>query len=434
MRVIVITSGSHGDVHPYIAIARALQARGHRVRFLVHPHFHQSVLAAGLEPVALNPSFDLESVIRHPDLMHRRRGGRLIMELVFSGLPEAHATLDHQIADFAPDAILAHQICIGARWLCERRGVPLATATLSPLFWFSRRTPIACMQRYPGRLHHLIARALLRCGLPFARFMTDRRINSIRAVLKYPPERRCMERDFLGGDLNLGMWSPLLRGPQPDDPPHGHICGFPWYDGSAAAPSLDPGIEDFLSLGKPPIAFCLGTAASHSAGDFHRLAAQAATRINRRAILLVGRGVAPPEDLPRNVMAAPYAPFSLLLHRCAAIVHHGGIGSTAQALRSGRPSLVIPHAHDQFNNALLTHELGVSRILPRHRVTVARLERELSALLSEPNYSCAAAALAPRIGAEDGAAVAADLLERLVSSRRPAPITEREPETVPARR
>lgn len=435
MRCLVTTTGSHGDVHPYIAVARALKERGHEVRFLVHPHFHPDVRAAGIDPAALGEHFDLLGVLRDPDLMHRRRGGRVVLRLMLETIPELRDTFVRHVDAFAPDVVLAHQICFAARWHCKRENIPHAIGTLSPLLWWSRQTPVATMQQRPGALAYWTAKAVFAAGIPFMRFWTDLKFNAIRRSLGYELERQSLRNDFLGGDVNLGLWSPVLRGPAPDDPPHGVICGFPWHDGSHHELRLSADIERFLGDGPAPLVFCLGTAASHSAGDFHEQAAAAAAKLNRRAILLVGRGVEPPRSLPAGVMAAPYAPFSLLLHRAAAVVHHGGIGSTAQALRSGRPQLVIPHAHDQFNNALLAHRLGVARMLARHRLTVPRLTRELDRLLSDPSHATRAAEVGPRISSEDGARVAAEQLERIGRKERnqSTPFTPLAPETPASR-
>ncbi|MFG0320161.1 MAG: glycosyltransferase, partial [Planctomycetota bacterium JB042] len=132
----------------------------------------------------------------------------------------------------------------------------------------------------------------------------------------------------------------------------------------------------------------------------------------RRGVLLTGKAANVPGERPDGVIARDYAPFSLLLPRGAATVHHGGIGSTSQALRAGRPSVVVPHAHDQFNNAVHAVRLGVAAMVRRGRLDVDRLVRALRAVLDDPAVAARAATLGERLRSEpSGAEVAADLLE-----------------------
>jgi UDP:flavonoid glycosyltransferase YjiC (YdhE family) len=122
------------------------------------------------------------------------------------------------------------------------------------------------------------------------------------------------------------------------------------------------------------------------------------------------------------VRAFAWAPHSWIFPRSAATIHHGGIGSTAQALRAGRPQLVVPHAHDQFNNAVRIVRLGLGAMVPRHRLTVARLIRALGPLLDDAAVGARARGLGARVGAEDGAVTAVTVMERLAAApRRDAP-------------
>ena len=158
----------------------------------------------------------------------------------------------------------------------------------------------------------------------------------------------------------LALFSPLLARPQPDWPPNTQVTGFVFYETSHELP---PDIEAFLDAGDPPVVFTLGTSAVGAAGDFYDESARAAETLGCRAILLTGTDSRnlPPRKLPSSIMTAGYVPHGAVFPRAAATVHHGGIGTTAQALRAGRPMLVVPHAHDQFDNAFRVQKLGVAR-------------------------------------------------------------------------
>jgi len=246
---------------------------------------------------------------------------------------------------------------------------------------------------------------------PLLRLALDARVRRLRARAGFPPSAEGFWEAFRGGDLSLGMWSPALRPPLPGDPVRSSVCGFPWYDGAHGA-GLDGDLERFLDDGEPPIVVTLGSAAVNTGGDLFALAAGACARLGRRAVLLVGYGNDPPALPSPDIVAALWAPHSRLFPRALVNVCHGGIGSTAQALRAGRPLLVIPHAYDQFNNAVRVAELGGGRMLARHRLTEARLAEELDRCATDAGLAARARALGERLGREDGAATAATIIDR----------------------
>ena len=228
------------------------------------------------------------------------------------------------------------------------------------------------------------------------------------------PWPRVMMEAFRGGELNLGMWSHHFRGPCSDDPPSGVITGFPRYDGGGG---LEPELERFLAEGEPPIVFAMGSAAHVSAGRFYEMAADACRELGVRGVLLTGSVESVPRDLPDGVRAFGYAPFGELFPRARVTVHHGGIGSVGRALSAGRPMLVVPRAHDQFNNGVHVELLGVGRTRALHRLGPARFVRLLRQLIEDDGIRERAASLGERVRAEDGARVAADYVEAFCRDR-----------------
>jgi Glycosyl transferases, related to UDP-glucuronosyltransferase len=221
--------------------------------------------------------------------------------------------------------------------------------------------------------------------------------------------------------LVLALFSSLLGEPQSDWPPQTCVTGFPFYDQrgrSGDATNLPPELARFLDEGAPPLVFTLGSTAIWVAKDFYRASMAAAQALNQRALLLVGD--APDrlaELLPPGVAIVDYAPYSEVLPRARLIVHHGGIGTTGQSLRAGKPMLVVPFAHDQFDNAARITRLRIGRTLPRPRYTTARTIDELGRLLHEPSYAAKAAELGHRIRSEDGIRTACDAIEEELCHR-----------------
>jgi UDP:flavonoid glycosyltransferase YjiC (YdhE family) len=159
--------------------------------------------------------------------------------------------------------------------------------------------------------------------------------------------------------------------------------------------------------------FTLGSSAVVIGGDFYVESAEAARRLGRRAVLLVGKEGwnQLPHPLPEGVLACEYAPHGELFPHAAAIVHQGGVGTTGQALRAGHPMLVVPFAHDQPDNAFRVARRGVGRVLPRNRYQAARVVRELRLLLETPSYAARAAEVGRQVRAENGVETACNALE-----------------------
>jgi UDP:flavonoid glycosyltransferase YjiC (YdhE family) len=179
---------------------------------------------------------------------------------------------------------------------------------------------------------------------------------------------------------------------------------------------MPPELERFLEAGDAPIVFTLGSAAVGTADDFFRESAAAARSLGRRAVLLVGRNPCnhPVGELPPGVIAVPYMPHAAVFPRASVIVHQGGIGTTGEAMRAGRPMLVVPYSHDQPDHAARLTRLGVARRVPRERYNAAVAAREIRGLLEDARYAERAAEIGSRVRAETGAVTASYLLTGLL--------------------
>jgi rhamnosyltransferase subunit B len=216
------------------------------------------------------------------------------------------------------------------------------------------------------------------------------------------------------------MFSPLLGEPQPDWPSATKTTGFVFYDGDAGHRDLPPPVEQFLQQGPPPLVFTLGSAAVLDAGDFYQQSALAAGLLGQRAVLLVGSDPRnTPREVPQNVCIANYAPYSRLFPRASVIIHQGGVGTTAQALNSGKPMLVMPYSHDQPDNARRVRRLGVARVIRRSRYTAELAARKITLLLENTRMRQRAARIGEQLHREDGLKAACDALETLGKNRAP---------------
>ncbi len=218
--------------------------------------------------------------------------------------------------------------------------------------------------------------------------------------------------------LVLALFSELFGRPQPDWPPQTKITGFCFYDGNQEVQVPDE-LNRFLDNGAPPIVFTLGSSAVWVAKDFFHESIEAAKRLGRRAVLLIGDERNMPSILPEGIIALDYVPYQSLLPRACAVVHHGGVGTTSQGLLAGVPSLIVPFAFDQSDNAAHARKLGTSRTLYKQNYTAPRVAAELHELLRQPSYARKAIEVSRQLKQENGPGRAADLIEQVLAGTPP---------------
>ncbi|HEX8558530.1 MAG TPA: glycosyltransferase [Pyrinomonadaceae bacterium] len=420
-KIVISTFGSFGDVHPYVAIALELKRRGHRPVIATSEIYRDKTDALGLEihPVPPDlPSYDRpEEVARMvADLVDTKKGPeRVFNQFINPHLRGMYDALHAATRD--ADLLLTHVLSLAAPPLAEKTGVRWVSSVLAPISLFSNYDPPLFPQMpwlYPlQRLHPSASRALMRV----ARWKLDQLaapLYRLRAELGLARGGNPMLEGQHSPRMVLALFSSAIAPRQPDWPPNTRVTGFPFYDRrdrAGDAERADAGLLRFLDAGEPPVVFTLGSSAVYVAGDFYRESVEAARALGVRALLLTGEAQNRPAALPEGVAAFDYAPYGEVLPRARAVVHQGGVGTTAQALRAGVPALVVPFSHDQFDNGNRVARVGAGRMLPRSRYDAAAAARELRALLSDEDYTKRAAEVGGRIRSEDGASAAADAIE-----------------------
>jgi UDP:flavonoid glycosyltransferase YjiC (YdhE family) len=442
-RIVLTTAGSLGDLHPYIALALGLRARGHTPLLATSPCYRHKIESLGLpfHPIRPDSAFTTDPAsmarIMHPRWGTLRVGRDIFLPAVrqtYADLSSAAAGLRRAQSSRA-DLIVSHPLITpAARLVSEVSGIPWASTAITPLCFLSPHdlpviplAPGLCKALRPlgPAINRPLVWAMKRASRPLAREWYR-----LRADLGLPPTHEPNALvDSHARQLELALFSQHFAAPQPDWPPQARCTGFPIYDHDAAgASALPPALADFLDAGPPPIVFTLACSASARlsspksavAGDFFAQSAAAAAILGRRAVLIVGKDPkSTPAALPPDVVAFAYAPFSQLFPRAAAIVHAAGIGTTAHVLRAGRPSIAVPHAHDQPDNAARLTRLGLARTLLPHSYTASRITTELHHLLEDPAYARRAAEIGQQVRQEDGTRAACDAIEQLLQSTRP---------------
>jgi len=409
MRCLLAVLGTHGDVLPFIALGSALAGRGHEVLLNAPAPFERHAIAAGLSFHPLGTQADFDRLVREPDLWHPRRGARLAFRYALDRVSEIYRWIEAHRTESC--VVVASSSAFGARIAQDRLGIPLVTLHVLPLLVESRFAPprlpgLPLPAFLPARFRDWIGRGAYKYAIePFAL----PRLNAFRASLGLSPVRR-LAHWWNSPTRMLLMFPAWFAPPQPDWPEQAVQLGFPIADGFGDAASLSREVTDFLDGGEPPLAFTYGSG-MRQGRHFFETAVGICRRLGRRGILLAPQGGQVGPDLPAHVLHVPYAPFGTLLPRCAALIHHGGIGTVAQAMAAGIPQLIVPVAFDHFDEARRLQRLNLGRALSRKRFTPARAARRVKRLLADPEIGAACAQARAKLLGDDSLQAACAVIE-----------------------
>ncbi len=375
--MLLIPVGSAGDVHPFLGLGLGLRARGHDVKILTNPHFQPLCERLGFHFLPFGTVEDFNRSIADPDLWHHRKAFKYVVEIgILPYVEPLYRLLADQFSD-GETVIVAASIALGARIAQDKLGIPLATVQLQPGVFksihepgvypaapVSRRTP-----KWFNTLFFKLVEDFVLAGL------LDKPINALRERLNLPPIRRVMFEWWNSPQAVIALFPDWYGVPQPDWPKQVRTVGFPLFDASVGA-EVPEGLEDFLAAGDPPIVFTPGSAMRH-ANSFFEESLDVCQLLKARGLFLTSYPEQLPTSLPSTIQHFSYIPFSKVFPRSAAIVHHGGIGTSAQGLAAGVPQLIMPFAHDQPDNADRLRRLGVGSSIKPRRYKAKTVAREL---------------------------------------------------------
>jgi rhamnosyltransferase subunit B len=424
LNILVISFGGSGDIHPMVALGRALLERGHQVCFVSYPRFEPLARSLGLEFAGYGSANKMPAP-RDRRLIHALTGASWIARgfarwrtrkrVIAETMRDVYQLIERRYVP-GETVVVAHTNAFAARITQEKLGVPLATVHLQPAVLRTRHDapglPLPCGDTPVPRC----LRRLLWASIDFC---SDRivmpEVNAFRAELGLPPVRRPFAGWVHSPNLVLGLFPEWFAPPQPDWPPNTHLTGFPLFD-EGGMREMPAELESFLSAGTPPIVFTVGSFARRS-HRFFEVSVEACTRMGQRGVLLAPTRDLVPEHLPDTLRTFDYVPLSALLPRAAAIVHHGGIGTTALALAAGIPQLVVPFADDQPDNAVRVRRLHAGLLLPRADYRPETVARKLAHLLESKEVALACRSAAERIRQQHPLPDACRLIEELATAR-----------------
>ncbi len=415
MRITILSLGSRGDVQPFIALAVGLQKTGrHKVRFAAPDNFESLAREYSLNFSPLG--VDTQKMLGPGGIDPDQNLLLWFSEVLRSMKPLAERITESTwLACQDAEFIIYSLVGIGAYHVAEKLGVPCMMASPIPGVTPTRAypNPNGIFPSLPlgggyNRLTHILSGQLFQ-------IFTGPLINRWRKEKLHLPAIPFGKNPYfhMGGRPQpiLGSYSPIISPKPPDWGDNIHVCGYWFLD---PAPDWQPSAQliAFLEAGAPPVYIGFGSMANRAPQKMAQLVQEALVLSEQRGILAAGWGGLDNANLPDNIFALDSTPHAWLFPRTAAVVHHGGAGTTGAGFRAGIPSVLVPHLGDQPFWAKRVTELGVGpQPIPRNKLTSDRLAAAITTATTDQNMQARAAALGERIRAEDGVARTIEIIE-----------------------
>jgi sterol 3beta-glucosyltransferase len=408
MQITLLAYGSRGDVEPFVALGKGLLQAGHRVRLAAPEPFARLVQAHGLEFVALpgDPGHLVQELIDHAG----RNWLRMLLAMSKFVLPLAARVAERVRSACTGADIIVHSFLLttAGHEAAKGMGIPDFSAQFFPVF--------ASTAAFPGlpfadlrlggwyrRLTHEIVNRTFWHGGRFLYRQVCRKNPHLPPLTEWPFDARLARRTPI-----LYAFSPSVVPPSPDWSQGVHVTGYWFLDDQVKwAPPRE--LLRFLQGGPTPVAVGLGSTVTRNPDSFRKKVLAALAESRQRAVI-VGAGLRP-QALPETVFAIDQVPYNWLFPRTAAVIHHGGAGTTGAALRAGVPNIVIPFTSDQPFWGRRVHRLGAGpKPIPAQRLTARQLAEAIGVALGDEGMRMRARRLGERIATESGVARAVGII------------------------
>jgi sterol 3beta-glucosyltransferase len=417
-QIAILTYGSRGDVEPFVALGVGLQQAGYGVRLAAPEPFGPFVESQGLQYVPL--AGDPDRLVRNLVEQAGGRWWRMVGVMSRYVLPLAARVLEaSRAACEGVDGVVHSFLLTNTGYeLARERGVPDLSAQLFPVFVATSDFPGVAFPDLPlgafyRRLTHALTTQVFWQGSRVLYRWARRRHPEWPPLSGWPFQARDGRRTPL-----LFGFSPQVVPPSADWGQDVHVTGY-WFLESGADWQPPEGLEAFLAAGPPPVYVGFGSAVTGDAGQFTQVVLDALARTGQRGVLGVGWDALPAGALPEHVYVAGSMPHEWLFPRMAAVVHHGGAGTTGAGLRAGVPNVIVPFTTDQPFWGRRVFQLGTGpRSIPRRALSADRLADAISTAVTDERMRAHARALGEALRREEGIARAIDVIERTVREGR----------------
>lgn len=421
MKFVFLPLGSAGDLHPMIWLARGVAARGHEVVMIAQAKVADMPRAAGLKVVEVGDPVAQEKLLHNPDIWHPKKGFKVLGGLFPVWAREMLPLVKAEAAGRSDVVTVAAGIALAGVLAREAWKIPSITVQLQPSVFMSvESTPVmAAGLEWLPRMPKFVRRAVFAVAHKQVDQTLAGNVNAIRHELGLQGQVRGIFKEYwFSPDGVLALFPDWFSPKQTDWPAQTEQARFPLYDESNERP-IDAALEAFLADGERPVLFTPGSANLHGEKFFE--AAAGACELLKCRGLFVTRKPEVVRKLPARSAVFAYVPFSRVFSRCAAVVHHGGVGSCAQGLAGGVPQLLMPMSHDQPDNAVRLKRMGVGDYLYPKHFTPARIADKLSVLMQDRavGEACAKyrALMATQMSPDATAAIAEKMASQALAKR-----------------
>ncbi|MCO5192546.1 MAG: glycosyltransferase [Anaerolineae bacterium] len=418
MRIAIIALGSRGDVQPYVALGKGLQEAGHDVRLLTHQNYEKLVTAHGLAFWVMRG--DAQEVAQSPEMRELLEKGNFLTISAYTAKAAKKAAVewaeDGLIACDGVDLIIAG---IGGVFL----GISLAEKLKCPLLQ-AYYVPFTPTKAFPGALlpgsvpemggsfnrltHHITRQVMWQASRSADQLIRKEKLDLPKAPFWGPYHSACVQ-----GQPILYGYSPSVIPKPADWDTDMHVTGY-WFLDSEDNWTPPADLVDFLNAGPPPVYIGFGSMSSRKPEETSKLIVEAVLQSKQRAILLSGWSGIQKSTLPESIFMIDSIPHAWLFPQVAAVIHHGGAGTTAAGLRVGVPSILIPFFADQPFWGQRVAQLGVGpKPIPRKKLSAEKLANAIHIAVTDSAMRDRAAQLGMRIRAENGVAQAVELIQQL---------------------
>lgn len=427
MRVTILTTGGRGDIQPYVGLGVGLQRAGHQVRIPAPEDFRDLITRAGLEfmPVEVLDGLNMQELLRLPEIQASLTGtvgpfsilaGLRIVQRQLARLPTNMLEMFWGFSENA-DLLVASTTAFGALDCAEKRGIKYLSAPLYPMMSPTRAFPSPLLAPFGVRLNSALNR-LTYTVLYLAWWQLMHGVlDNWRRQMGLSLHSRSSYWHLAQAQTTIYGFSPSVLPTPTDWPPSHHVAGYWFYD-EPADWQPPAGLVHFLESGPPPVCVGFGSMIAGDPARITRVVLEALALSNQRGVLLSGWGGLGARSLPETVYRLDAVPHSWLFPKVAAVVHHGGMGTTAAGLRAGVPNVILPVTIDQPFWARRVEQLGVGvRCASFATVTAKQLAVALDKVTSDTELRQRVTALGEKIQAEDGVGQAVAVIQNYLRER-----------------
>lgn len=420
MKILINTFGTRGDIQPFVALAQGLQKAGHTALICTAEGFRPFIEEHGVAYAHMdNRLYELTQGVEAKAVLEGKKSGFSLVKLVG---PMIRQAMDDEWAaaqEFAPDLILQHPKSLGSYSIAEKLNLPLALSMPIPMYTPTSAFPLPMFVngvQLGGWFNRLTYQLGFAANVLYQGAINDFRVNT----LGLPPQKRFSNALRLWNGAPLPVLYSYSRHVVPvpaDFPPHVHVTGY-WFLEQTGDWLPPAELLRFLNAGAPPVYIGFGSMSGTRGEARGKIVIDVLTQAGQRGILVSGWGGLQAGDLPDNILMMDNIPHEWLFSQTAAVVHHGGSGTTAAGLRAGKATVICPFIADQPFWGQVLHELGVSpKPIPQKQLTVDNLTSAITTAVTDAEMQRRAATVGEQVRAEDGITKAIAVLQSLYEQR-----------------